>query len=377
MSFFKTRLLDKALTLYQTFLVILLSLKPLNIWQQTKTVIQKADKCNTGVILDKCSYISVIEKFRNDNSKFSKLDIHAGNEINHMINLEKRSTSELKLLRNKKIVDKSSNESIKTVGSRQGIQYELGKIHKETCNGLPPFRSILSAIGTPTNKVAKLLLQLLPHSTANEYTVMDSFQFAEVICQQDPSLHMASLDIDSLFTNISLDETIDICIDNLYNDHENLPNIPKHDFRNLLNIVTKETFFTFNNIKPMANKTFSIYKLLGIKLLNRLRADFSHLNKDKFRHNLADTLNSLCLCSLETESMTHFFLHCRYYNNICITLMNELNDTDNSITSTQPNELLQVILYGDCKFKDNVNKRILIATIQFIKNSNRFNQSLI
>ena len=57
--------------------------------------------------------------------------------------------------------------------------------------------------------------------------------------------------------------------------------------------------------------------------------------------------------------------------------MNELNDIDNSITLRQPNELLRKILYGNCKFKDNINKRILIATIHFIKNSNRFNQSLI
>ena len=75
--------------------------------------------------------------------------------------------------------------------------------------------------------------------------------------------------------------------------------------------------------------------------------------------------------------MAHFFLRCRYYNNIRTTLMNELNDIDNSITSRQSNELRRIILYGDCKFKDNVNKRILIATIQFIKNSKRFNQSLV
>ena len=129
-------------------------------------------------------------------------------------------------------------------------------------------------------------------------------------------------------------------------------------------------------IKPMENKTCSIYDPLGIKLLNILR-DFSHLNENKFSYNFADTLNPLCSCSLETESMAHVFLRCRYYNDIRIILMNELNDIDNSITSIQPNELLRIILYGDCKFKDNVNKRILIATIQFIKNSNRFNQSLI
>ena len=57
--------------------------------------------------------------------------------------------------------------------------------------------------------------------------------------------------------------------------------------------------------------------------------------------------------------------------------MNELNDINNSITSRQTNELFRIILYGDCTFKDDFNKRILIATIQFIKNSYRFNQFLI
>ena len=130
-------------------------------------------------------------------------------------------------------------------------------------------------------------------------------------------------------------------------------------------------------IKPTENKTFSIYDPFRIKLLNRLRVGFSHLNEHKFRHNFADTLNPLCSCSLETETTAHFFLRCRNYTDVRLTLMKELYRIDNSITSRQPNELLRIILYGDCKFKDNVNKQILIATIQFIKNSNRFNQSLI
>ena len=50
---------------------------------------------------------------------------------------------------------------------------------------------------------------------------------------------MASLEVDSLFTSILLDETINICVDNLYNDNKNPPNIPKQDFRDLLNIATK------------------------------------------------------------------------------------------------------------------------------------------
>ena len=56
-----------------------------------------------------------------------------------------------------------------------------------------------------------------------------------------------SLDVDSLFTNIPLDETIGICIDSLYKDDENSPKIPKNAFRNLLTVATKELLFMFNN----------------------------------------------------------------------------------------------------------------------------------
>ena len=90
-------------------------------------------------------------------------------------------------------------------------------------------------------------MRFLTPSTVNEYTVIDSRHFAEEICQHDSNLYMASLGVDSSFTNVPLDETIDICVDNLYNDNENPPNIPKHDFRYRLNIATKESFFTFNN----------------------------------------------------------------------------------------------------------------------------------
>ena len=199
------------------------------------------------MILDKCSYISAIEEILNDNSRFSKLGIPCGKEINHIVNLEKRITSELKLLKDEEIIDKSTYKSIKPVGCRPGILYGLGKLHKETRNGIPPFRPIFSAIGTPTYNLAKFLLKFLTTSTANKYTVIDSFHFAEEISQQDSNLHMASLDVDSLFTNIPLEETIDICADNLYSDNENPSNIPMHNFCNLLNIATKETFFMFNN----------------------------------------------------------------------------------------------------------------------------------
>ena len=71
-------------------------------------------------------------------------------------------------------------------------------------NGIPPFCPILSAIGTPTYKLAEFLLKFLTPSTANEFTVIDSLHFPEEICQQDFNLHIStySLGVDSSFTNI-------------------------------------------------------------------------------------------------------------------------------------------------------------------------------
>ena len=131
MSVIKTRLLDTALTSYQNFSSdweppenVTSEFKALKCLSKNKDiVIQKADKGNTVVILDKCSYISAIEEILNDNSKFSKLDIPAGKEINHIVNLEKKITSELNLFKDKEIIDKSTYKSIKLVGSRPGILY--------------------------------------------------------------------------------------------------------------------------------------------------------------------------------------------------------------------------------------------------------------
>ena len=57
---------------------------------------------------------------------------------------------------------------------------------------------------------------LLRDLTANEYTLKDSFEFAKVICEQNSDLYMASLDVDWLFTNVPLDETIEICTQGLF-----------------------------------------------------------------------------------------------------------------------------------------------------------------
>ena len=118
--------------------------------------------------------------------------------------MENRVTDVLKNLRDKKEFSKDL----------PGIMYGLAKVNKIVTDGLPSFRPILSAIGTPPYKLAKFLVPILEPLTTNEYTVKDSFTFAEELKSFDSKLMMASFDIESLFTNIPMQETINLCVQN-------------------------------------------------------------------------------------------------------------------------------------------------------------------
>ena len=49
---------------------------------------------------------------------------------------------------------------------------------------------------------------------------------------------MGSLDADSLFTNIPLEETINICTNLLYNNEDVIEGINKSEFKNLLSLAS-------------------------------------------------------------------------------------------------------------------------------------------
>ena len=116
-------------------------------------------------------------------------------------------------------------------------------MHKPLKNGLPPFRPILSGIGTLTYKLAKFLLPVLSDITQNEFTVEDSFAFVDEILTQNSYLYIASLDVDAFFTNIPLCETINICVKKCFKIPATfVKGISKIDFRDLLNLATKESF---------------------------------------------------------------------------------------------------------------------------------------
>ena len=87
------------------------------------------------------------------------------------------------------------------------------------------------AIGTPSYNLAKFLVLKRSSLTFNEFNVKDSFAFAEEIVHQDVKLLMSKLDVESLFTNIPLKETINICTSLLYDNVNVIEGINKSELR--------------------------------------------------------------------------------------------------------------------------------------------------
>ena len=131
-----------------------------------------------------------------------------------------------------------------------------------------PFHSILSAIGTPTYKLAKYLVLKLASITANEFSVKDSFCFVEEIVNQNSNFIMRSSDVDSLFTNIPLEEKINICCDTLLKETDICEGYSKSEFKTLLSLASKVSYFFFNEVLYKQKDGVAMVLPLGPALAN-------------------------------------------------------------------------------------------------------------
>ena len=59
---------------------------------------------------------------------------------------------------------------------------------------------------------------------------------------------MGSLDVDSLFTNIPVHETIDICINQLFQNTDTVEGFTKLELKQLVCLATKDSNFIFNDL---------------------------------------------------------------------------------------------------------------------------------
>ena len=123
--------------------------------------------------------------------------------------------------------------------------YGTPKMHKFSSSGsFPKLDLIVSSIGTFNYNLARSLCDLLSSLVPNDYSCKDTF--VSQIKNADFSRNfLVSHDVTSLFTNIPLQETIDIAINLIFNHNPNL-NITRKELKKLFLFATSQIHFIFN-----------------------------------------------------------------------------------------------------------------------------------
>ena len=199
-------------------------------------IITKPYKGNGVVIINKLDYLNKMKLLVSDETKFKKL------AQNPTKSREDSLISYLRKLKKDKIIDDATFHTILPCGSTPGVLYGLPKIHKPGC----PFRPIVSSVNTHNYNLASYLVRILQPISTNQFTIKDSFSFADWAKTFNHNNEiMCSFDVSSLFTNVPLDETIQICLDKLY-ALPDPPTLPRSVLKVLLEFATKRSHFIFN-----------------------------------------------------------------------------------------------------------------------------------
>ena len=132
-------------------------------------------------------------------------------------------------------IDDTLYQQIKPRGSQPARLYGLAKVHKNDV----PVRPVLSMPGSAYHKIALKVTEWL--SVVEECKINSSTQ---TVCktlesvQLDDDEVIISFDVSSLYTNVPVNEAIEVCSDFLYSGRYEIPPVSKATFKKLLELST-------------------------------------------------------------------------------------------------------------------------------------------
>ena len=136
------------------------------------------------------------------------------------------------------------------------------------------------------------------------------------------------------------------------------------ELRNIDSIKTfKLSILDF--VRSRENAVFAFHDINGLKLLTRLRSNFTYLNEHKFRHNFNDTINPMCSCGKESERTLHYLLRYDIYSIYRLELLNDICAFNHSLKNISEENLLKILLYGAEEFFFKINSGVLKCRIKF------------
>ena len=212
--------------------------------EDPRIIVRRADKASIFVILNREDYNRKLNTILSDKKKF--------------IQLKEDPTKKLKAKVNRIITSANAvvgGVHFQTISGEYAPGYAYGtvKTHKKD----NPLRPIISQVCTATYKLAKRLNQLLKPYIPSKYSINSSEEFLDLIRTKKPQGQIASIDVENLFTNVPVDTTIQIILDEVYQKQTNGLNklaLSPEILRNLLAACTKESPFRGPDGKLYAQK---------------------------------------------------------------------------------------------------------------------------
>ena len=193
-------------------------------------IIRKGDKAAVYVIMKKTEYNEKMDGILLDVSKFQRLEKDPTQEL-------KKKISRLVTLANNQ---QNTIKFPKIIGDYSpGYCYGTVKTHKPN----NPLRPIISQMSSPTYKTAKLLNDLLIPYIPGAYSLKSAVEFIDLLRDKGPEEDIASLDVESLFTNVPVEETINIILDRVYRSEMDALPVSEDVLKNLLKACTMEAPF--------------------------------------------------------------------------------------------------------------------------------------
>ena len=122
-------------------------------------------------------------------------------------------------------------------------------------------------------------------------------------------------------------------------------------------------------IRPEKKSIFGIHDPSGVRYLFQLRGVLSPL---RYHKNFIDTPSNECPCNHGIEDTNHFLFLCSFYDIQRATLLNTVIEIIRKYSLNNLGNQSNLYLYGHRSINLDENRKILLATINYIKETQRF-----
>ena len=199
--------------------------------QREGLVVRHADRTASFVLINEDEYLGKLDLILQDQQKFQCLNRNPIEDIKREAN---------NIVEGNNAVREATHLSKICGDFNVGYLYGNVKTHKNE----NPLRPFIHRCLTPTQQLAKNLSRILTPYVPDLYCPKSSTDIICSLADAPAEGVLASLDVESIFTNVSVNETVQLLLDRIYRD-EDTPtlDILENSLRRLLQLCTKEAPF--------------------------------------------------------------------------------------------------------------------------------------